>query len=898
MHKRGEEMSRTKSIINLIRNSSEGVDTKTISKILGLDRANVSRILNQLVEKGDLKKVSGKPVLYFYQSNNVHSLSIENFEKENPSLNSAIEKAKSSILYPPMGINTMIVGETGVGKSHFAGMMYNFSKEMGIIGEKAPFILFNCADYARNPELLMGMLFGVKKGAYTGAEEDRPGLIEQANHGMLFLDEIHNLPQEGQEILFTFMDQGIFRRLGESVGQRKASVRIIGATSESVVSKLVSPFRRRMPMLIEIPNLKNRTDTERANLIQSFFKNEAKVLKQEIYIEQDVFVSLLYYDCPHNIGQLKSDIQLLCAKAYSEFLIGSKKSIIIDYKNLPKIIAQGLLDKTEHRALRIQSDFFSNEKICFTPEDNFQCVDQSIYPLLEDKVSNLSDNHIASSKMKKIIEKDIDAYFSAVAHSEYGSSLMSFETIIEENQLETIKKIVKIVKSELEINWDQNSEMGFILHLNHLIEGAKNNRDIPEVDEEINLDYQIHYRKEFLLALKCIQLISFEEKIQIPYSEANNLVSFFILSESSNTNKINIDVKVIVIAHGDNTASSMVNTVQQLLNTNNIHAFDAPLSKKPSEIFDEINKYLISQNQIKEVLLLVDMGSFLQFSDELEIKLHKRVKALPLVSTLHVLEAARKSLLGEALEDIYNDLLKVNFGFFGFHPINLPQKPTRKTSALSTSKKPIAIVTCCLTGHGTAKYLKELIEKELKDEFPNLQIFPIQLNEQSLDEEHLRSISSKVDIISIVSTFPLNYPVPQYNVSDMISGNGLEKLREHLKDATLGDKIKIALKKELDYVNGEELFDDLLLIHQTIEVKLKVVLTRNELIGVLMHTAIMINQLKKGVVPPKSTGEKFIFYEQSLRLLHSCFFDLEKTYGLTLTDNDLFPILEYYLHLH
>lgn len=90
----------------------------------------------------------------------------------------------------------------------FAETMYKYAKEIGKLKANAPFVAFNCADYANNPQLLMSHIFGVKKGTYTGAIMDRIGLVEKANEGILFLDEVHRLPAEGQEMLFYLIDKG------------------------------------------------------------------------------------------------------------------------------------------------------------------------------------------------------------------------------------------------------------------------------------------------------------------------------------------------------------------------------------------------------------------------------------------------------------------------------------------------------------------------------------------------------------------------------------------------------------------------------------------------------------------------------------------------------------------
>ena len=72
----------------------------------------------------------------------------------------------------------------------------------GVSIKKAPFVVLNCADYANNPELLSATLLGYKKGSFTGADSDKTGLLQEADGGYLFLDEVHRLSFENQEKLF------------------------------------------------------------------------------------------------------------------------------------------------------------------------------------------------------------------------------------------------------------------------------------------------------------------------------------------------------------------------------------------------------------------------------------------------------------------------------------------------------------------------------------------------------------------------------------------------------------------------------------------------------------------------------------------------------------------------
>ena len=132
------------------------------------------------------------------------------------SLRVKVEQAKAAVLYPPHGLHTLIVGMTGVGKSEMAEAMYKYALQVKKLkAQQFPFVVFNCADYAENPQLLLAQLFGYKKGAFTGADTDRDGLVAKADGGILFLDEVHRLPPDGQEILFQLIDKGKYRRLGK-----------------------------------------------------------------------------------------------------------------------------------------------------------------------------------------------------------------------------------------------------------------------------------------------------------------------------------------------------------------------------------------------------------------------------------------------------------------------------------------------------------------------------------------------------------------------------------------------------------------------------------------------------------------------------------------------------------
>lgn len=115
------------------------------------------------------------------------------------------------------------------------------------------------------------MLFGHIKGAYTGVDEDKAGLLEQANGGYLFLDEVHRLSNENQEKLFSFIDTGQFYRMGDNAYSVKVKVRLILATTENPEEVLLTTFLRRILVHLVLPDFIKRPLDKRLELLRYLF---------------------------------------------------------------------------------------------------------------------------------------------------------------------------------------------------------------------------------------------------------------------------------------------------------------------------------------------------------------------------------------------------------------------------------------------------------------------------------------------------------------------------------------------------------------------------------------------------------------------------------------------------
>ena len=210
-------------------------------------------------------------------------------------------------------ITVLITGETGTGKELVARAVHAFSTRAA-----HPFIPFNCASAPR--ELIESQLFGHRRGAFTGATADFPGVIGAAEKGTLFLDEIGELGREMQPKLLRFLQYGEIHRLGEAT-PRIANVRVIAATNRDLEEMVTSgDFRadlyyRLNVIQLHLPPLRTRRE-EIALLAEHFLtRYSAEAEKTGITLSPSVMTLLRQYDWPGNARQLENEIQRLVALA-------------------------------------------------------------------------------------------------------------------------------------------------------------------------------------------------------------------------------------------------------------------------------------------------------------------------------------------------------------------------------------------------------------------------------------------------------------------------------------------------------------------------------------------------------------------------------------------------------
>ena len=210
-------------------------------------------------------------------------------------------------------VTVLVTGESGTGKELVSRAIHTTSNRKDKI-----FIPFNCTAVPK--ELAEGHLFGYRKGAFTGAVNDSPGMIRAADGGTLFLDEIGDLPIDVQPKLLRFLQEGEIQPIGEKT-PIKVDVRVIAATNMPLEEKIANgSFREDLYYRLNVIRLRVPPLRERRSEIPpivNYYMNHysARFGKRDLTISSQTIDLLMVCDWVGNVRQLCNEIQRVVARA-------------------------------------------------------------------------------------------------------------------------------------------------------------------------------------------------------------------------------------------------------------------------------------------------------------------------------------------------------------------------------------------------------------------------------------------------------------------------------------------------------------------------------------------------------------------------------------------------------
>lgn len=860
-------MTQKEQVLQALIQASEPQTAQELANQLQMDRSNVSRYLNEWYKEGMIEKQAGRPVRYTAKLEEEQDETVTDAFHQlvgaNDSLKVPIQKAKAAILYPPRGLHTIIFGETGTGKSLFAECMYHFARESGMLPASAPFVAFNCADYAQNPQLLFGHIFGVKKGAFTGADSDQDGLVAQADGGILFLDEIHRLPPEGQEMLFTFIDKGVYRPLGESNDVHHATVQIIGATTEDA-STFLETFNRRIPMSIELPPLRQRTLEERYEIVAQFFMDEAKRLDRDIQVNRDVVLAFMLYKAEANIGQVRRDVKLVCAKSFLRYQKDTRVCMKVTQEDLPITVQKGLLDAKQHPQL---SGIFEKQwqYLLFHAHSG-----EVMWDFIDEGVA--------------VEETPFDETTDFIS---YVTQLAKTETVVDESLYQLSEALYDKAQMALDKTFDKRSRFALALHLQAVLDRLRRHEYIK--NDDLNKIRQL-YLKEFQVAMELAMMIEEAYHLTIPMEEIGYLTLFLTLdAHPTSEEKATQNVQVIVLMHGEQTATAMLETAQQLLNQDNGYAINMPLSVDVTETYRQLKDYVMQHFEACQsgVLLLTDMGSLNRFGTMLHEELHIPTEALSLTSTMTVMESLRLSQMGRTLEDIYQHLRS---------SIKTLLFSEETTSAVREK----AIIVTCFTGEGVAAQLQEKLKTMIStDEYC---IISMQFLEKYSFKRHIDELLSQYDIRAIVGTVEIQYHnIPYFSALDLFEEDKAEMFYRLLDDEVSLDDMIRTLEGTLTHVSSvRELMLRLKETVSKMQQELTLFVEASVESGIMIHLAFLIDHLSQNPDAVQRKFEHLTEFKQENKwaydIVATQLLSLSQFYHLTLSDDEIAYVTQMFVN--
>jgi len=199
----------------------------------------------------------------------------------------------------------LITGESGVGKDLVAQLIHSRSHRA-----RHPFIAVNCAGVPET--LLESQLFGHVKGAFTDAFRDKLGVLQQANHGTIFLDEVAEMSLRMQAMFLRFLENGEIQPVGADWVRTHVDVRVIAATNKDLVAAVAAgQFREDLMYRLDVVHIRVPPLRERAEDVRALVEHHLSRAERRIALTDEAMRALEMYRWPGNVRELQNVVERL-----------------------------------------------------------------------------------------------------------------------------------------------------------------------------------------------------------------------------------------------------------------------------------------------------------------------------------------------------------------------------------------------------------------------------------------------------------------------------------------------------------------------------------------------------------------------------------------------------------
>lgn len=830
--------------------------TQELVEHFHMQRTNLSAILNELVKDNKLEKIDGRPVLYkFIKLNQVSEYDDTIFHQMvgyNGSLKKAIKTINSELMYPNQKYMFLIIGSSGVGKSFFVQVLFDYLKENNKISNNAKLCKLNCKYYRNHEDDLISLI-------------NNTDLQKEIEDGILYVDNIHLIAQDKRSLIYDLI----------TMHSDNSKFILVFSSEKNVDEDFKMNYLDSMNKIIELPDLAERSLDERFEIVKDTLKKEAKKIDKNIVLDSKILQCLLLYRCERNVKQLINDLKTGCASAFSREVKYNSRDIHMYLSDFPKYVKKGMIYYKNYipELKSISSDClykFSNEAVEKIIDDSFLENYQTTYNYLNDEQS------LQNSNIKTTIKKYAKQIESQNIDETSLSKIVDFQII------EIVKDFLNYASFKLNRVFSDSVLYGLCLHIQSLIDHPNNrNYDDENIEKTINENH-----REYVLSLQLIDTIEEKLNIHLELKEAS-LITMFICQKNQAIEDEAYPVFLIAM-HGNQTASSLVEVVKTLVKTEKVYAFNLPLDKEIAVAYNEMKDFIKEINMGKGVLMMYDMGSIKTMAEEIAEETGIEIRFMISPSTLIALECARKI---ETIYDLDTIMTSMSDSYEKYFPsIVFNYKRELKKNI---------IITLCMSGEGGALQIKKFLEKNI--EFDDIDIVPLSMKDKNQLILQINNLKEECNILYVVGTFnphlqgisfiPVSklFNVPVENLSELFSVNG-----KYLQT-------KKRIKYSLIFKNIEEQmpdFDmDLLkttLLQAINEIDLKYSLNHNQKIGLIMHISNLVYQLvHQQEIKQIDDYDKVIMANKKIyNFLRDVFSNIEKIYEIIISDSDIAIIIK------
>lgn len=885
-------MQNTKSeILSYCMKKTINTDLKDITKLsanmlsneLNISRSLASQYLNAFVKEGALIKIATRPVCFLHKKvveekfqvslkENVF-LSIEEFMdtisggvsiKRNfmkmigydSSLGKIIDQVKAALKYPNNGIPILLYGEKGTGKALLCKTMYEYAIDSGIFSPDSKLCRIKVFLESEN---ILEQLLGI---------ENKRGLFERCNGGIVFIQQAQNLKLEEQQILAKIMDEGEFQRINTNKNI-ELNAKVVLSVDDIYHKKMSYDLIQCFPVACHMPNFKERFLDEKEELVVHLFKKQSLKLRKHLFVSRATIKLLVVKDYAYNIDELKNIIENLCARTNAT---SNSENLYIHLFQLPESILKG------------HKEDFITEQVDFVDIASYKKIDESgkmleLFDSVLDRIKNT--NCLTGHGISEIIS-DITQYCNFL-FSNYGYSRYQYED-------SNIKDVLNKVLTSYNVTIPLNCCSLFSYYL-YLLNSSNEKVQCWHSDRKNDMILCLKNLEKFSPKGKLIvQKIRFAMKNNLEFefeemSEIILLINLIYFNNAINKSKY----LCIIIAHGSSTAKSMAETANTLIGAHVFEAFDMPLDTSSMDLVERLKGFINLYSIKDDILLLVDMGSLEQLYKHLQIIDNRNIGVINNVSTRMAIEVGQmvineldmKTILEKASD---NAIVKYT----------LVENKTLKDLIIFTSDNGIKM----------ANRMKELFVNNLPKAI-DVDIISLEQSDL-LKKEYVEGLTKEYNILFVSGTCTSsNIPKPFISLEDIIFN--VDMIRNKLGKYLTVEELDIFSQNLIYNFSLENVVDSLSILDaekllsfvkeavNQMQSQLKKKIYGRTIIGLYIHICCMVERLVTKE-PIKNCNDIVTFEKQHkdfIGIVRQSFYKTCQHYGIEIPISEISYLYDY-----